>query len=285
MPPDALTMAEAIGTTTTLPAIGLGTRLLLGEDCARVVAQAINVGYRYIDTSPIYGNEAAVGAGIQRSGIPRQSIFVTTKVERANLGGDDVRRSVEDSLAELEIDTIDLLLLHWPNDETPLADTISAMSALQREGLLRNIGVANFPIAQLDRAIELAAGHGTVIAANQVEVHPSLYQKRLIDACQRRGVAVIAYAPTGREDIKHPKVLEIASRLQRSPPQVVLRWHIQLGIMPVPIPDTATYDQISRQYEIFDFHLSATDMQTLSTVTPSTRYFNPAWAPKWDPLV
>jgi diketogulonate reductase-like aldo/keto reductase len=285
MPADALMTAEAVRRNIKLPAVGLGTRLLLGEDCSRVVAQAIAVGFRYIDTSPVYGNEAAVGAGIRKSGTARDSIFVTTKVERANLGRDDLRRSVDSSLKEISIDSIDLLLVHWPNGEIPLTDTIAAMAALQREGLLKNIGVANFPIAELDRAIELAAGNGTVIVANQVEVHPSLYQARLIDACRRRGVAVIAYAPTGREDIRHPKVLEIASRLQRSPSQVVLRWHVQLGILPVPIPDTATHDQIARQYEIFDFELSATDMQLLSTVTPSTRYFNPAWAPKWDPLV
>lgn len=285
MPPDAFAMAEAIGTRIALPPVGLGTRLLLGEECSRGVAQAIAVGYRYIDTSPIYDNEAAVGVGIRRSGIARKAIFVTTKVERTNLGGDDLRRSVENSLAAIGTDTIDLLLIHWPNDEIPLADTVSAMSALQREGPVKNIGVANFPVAQLDRAIELAEAYGTVIAANQVEVHPSLCQSRLIDACRQRGVAVIAYAPMGREDIRHPKVLEIASRLERSPSQVVLRWHIQLGTMPVPIPDTATYDQIVRQYDLFDFHLSAADMQTLSMVTPSTRYFNPAWAPKWDPLV
>lgn len=285
MPIDTVTIAKTAVTKLTLPAIGLGTRLLLGEDCSRVVAHAMSVGYRYIDTSPNYGNEAAVGAGIRSSGIGREAIFVTTKVERTNLGRDELRRSVQDSLDALKIDTIDLLLIHWPNDEIPLADTVSAMAALQRKGLLKHIGVANFPIAYLDRAIELAEVHGTAIAANQVEVHPSLYQAKLINACQRRSVAVIAYSPLGREDLRHPKVLEIASRLERSPSQVILRWHIQLGILPAPIPDTGTDDQIAQHHDIFDFHLSAADMHALSMVTPPTRYFNPAWAPKWDPLV
>ncbi|MEH2474201.1 diketogulonate reductase-like aldo/keto reductase [Nitrobacteraceae bacterium AZCC 2161] len=268
-----------------LPPIGLGTRLLVAEECSAVVEQAISIGYRYVDTAPIYGNEAAIGEGIRRSAMPREEIFVTTKVERDNLRAGPLRQSVENSLTALKSDYIDLLLIHWPNQEIPLSETIAAMGALRKRGLLKHIGVANFPIAMLDQAIELACQNGADIAANQVEIHPSLYPSKLIEACRQRGVATIAYSPMGRDDLKHPVVLEIASRLGRGPSQIILRWHAQQGVLPIPIPDTATRDQIAQQYDIFDFALSTADLNRLSSLTPQTRYFNPAWSPVWDPLV
>ena len=268
-----------------LPPIGLGTRLLLAEECSRVVAEAISIGYRYVDTAPVYGNEAAIGEGLRSSGVPRDAVFVTTKVERDHLRAGALRESVEASLEALNSQYVDLLLIHWPNQDVPLSETIFAMSALQGRGLVKHIGVANFPIAMLDEAIGLAEQVGTTIAANQLEVHPSLCPLRLLEACRQRGVATIAYAPMGRDDLKHPVVLEIASRLGRGPSQIILRWHVQLGTLPIPIPDSGTCDQIAQQYDVFNFELSATDLKQLSSLTLQRRYFDPAWAPVWDPLV
>jgi diketogulonate reductase-like aldo/keto reductase len=265
-----------------LPQIGLGTRLLLAEDCSRVVEQAISIGYRYIDTSPMYGNEAAVGEGVRRAGVAREDMFIATKVERDHLNAEPLRRSVESSLDALKFDHVDLLLIHWPNDAIALAETIRSMCKLQRRGLVRHIGVANFPIAMLDDAIALARENASSIAADQLEIHPSLPQTTVREACKLRDVANIAYSPMGREDLKHPIVAGIASRLDRSPAQVILRWHVQLGVFPIPIPDSGTRDQIAQQFDIFDFELEAEDMQRISHVTPQTRYFSPAWAPKWD---
>lgn len=268
-----------------LPPVGLGTRLLLAEECSRVVAEAISIGYRYVDTAPVYGNEAAIGEGLRSSGIPRDQVFVTTKVERDHLRAEALRKSVEASLEALNSQYIDLLLIHWPNQDIPLSETISAMSAFQKRGLVKHIGVANFPIAMLDEAIELAEGGGTSIAANQLEIHPSLHQSKLLEACRRRDVAMIAYSPMGRDDLKHPAVLEIASRLAKDPSQIILRWHVQLGVLPIPIPDTGTRDQTALQYDVLGFELSAADLDGLSSLTPQKRYFDPAWAPVWDPLV
>jgi 2,5-diketo-D-gluconate reductase B len=269
-----------------LPPVGLGTRLLLAEECSRVVAEAISIGYRYIDTAPVYGNETAIGEGLRSSGVPRDdAAFVITKVERDHLRAGALRKSVEASVKALNSQYVDLLLIHWPNQDVPLSETISAMSALQGRGMVKHIGVANFPIAMLDEAIGLAEQAGTTVAANQLEVHPSLYPLRLLEACRQRGVATIAYSPMGRDDLKHPAVLEIASRLARGPSQIILRWHVQLGVLPIPIPDTGTLDQIAQQYDVFDFELSAADLKLLSSLTLQKRYFNPARAPVWDPLV
>ena len=268
-----------------LPQIGLGTRLLLADECTRVVEQAIAIGYRYIDTAPVYGNEAAVGDGVRRSGIARDAMFITTKIERDDLCADAVTLSVETSLEKLGLDAIDLLLIHWPNVEIPLSETIAAMRALQRRGLLVHIGVANFPIAMLDQAIAIAAQHDAIIAANQIEVHPSLPQAKLLAACRERNVATIAYTPMGRDDLTHSVVLEIAERLARSPAQIILRWHMQCGVLPIPIPDTGKREQIAQHYDIFNFELSRGDSMSLSGLIPQKRYFDPAWAPQWDALV
>jgi 2,5-diketo-D-gluconate reductase B len=280
----SLTMTPGIA-GLALPPVGLGTRLLLAEECSRVVVEAISIGYRYIDTAPVYGNEAAIGEGLRNSGVARDAVFVTTKVERDQLRADFLRGSVEASLAALNSPYIDLLLIHWPNQDVPLSETISEMVALQDRGLARHIGVANFPIAMLDDAMGLAEQAGTTIAANQLEIHPSLYPSKLLEACRQRGVATIAYSPMGRDDLTHPVVLEIASRLAREPSQIILRWHIQLGVLPIPIPGTGTRDQIAQQYDVLDFELSAADLKQLSSLTPQKRYFNPAWAPVWDPLL
>ena len=268
--------------SATLPAIGLGTRLLLNEDCARVVEQAMAIGYRYIDTAPIYENEAAIGEGFRRSGVDRADVVVATKVERDDLEASALRRSVERSLKALAFDAIDLLLIHWPNAKIPLSETLKAMCALKRQGLIKNIGVANFPIALLDQAIGLAARDGERIAVNQFESHASLPQSKLIAACRARGVAPIAYSPMGRDDLAHPVVRAIAARLDRTPAQIVLRWHLQRGVLPIPISDSGARAQVAAQHAIFDFELSALDVALLSSIEPHRRFFNPPWAPEWD---
>lgn len=266
-----------------LPLSGLGTRLLTDATCAEVVQDAIEIGYRYVDTSPSYGNEEAVGQGIRQSGIARNEIFVTTKVERDDLQPERLLASVRRSLDRLGLHRIDLLLIHWPNSDVPISESLSAMRALQLAGEVVHAGVANFPIAMLDAALAAAEQIGTRVVANQIEVHPSLPQRRLVSACLARGVRPIAYSPMGRDDLAHPVVLAVADRLGRTPAQTVLRWEIQRGVLPVPIPDTAQPEQIASQFDLFDFELSAEDMTRLADVGPERRYFSPAWAPSWDP--
>jgi diketogulonate reductase-like aldo/keto reductase len=269
--------------SVTLPPVGLGTRLLLGDKCADVVLKAIEIGYRYVDTSPSYGNEDAVGRGISLSGIDRREMFVTSKVEREDLRPERLMASAQRSLDVLGLDWIDLLLIHWPNADVPISETLSAMRELQLSGVISRVGVANFPVAMLDEAIAAIGQAGTSLFANQIEVHPSLPQRRLVAACAARGVRPIAYSPMGREDLSHPSVLGIAERTGRTPAQIVLRWHIQSGVLPVPIPDTGEPAQIVAQFELFDFDLSQDDMAVLGSVGPERRYFSPAWSPVWDP--
>ncbi|WP_354222073.1 aldo/keto reductase [Bradyrhizobium sp. F1.4.3] len=256
---------------------------MLGDKCADVVLKAIEIGYRYIDTSPSYGNEDAVGRGISLSGIDRREMVVTTKVEREDLRPERLLASAQRSRDKLGLDRIDLLLIHWPNADVPISETLSAMRELQLSGVISHVGVANFPIAMLDEAIAGASRAGTKLFANQIEVHPSLPQRRLVAACIARGVRPIAYSPMGREDLGHPSVLGVAERTGRAPAQVVLRWHIQSSVLPVPIPDTGEPAQITSQFELFDFELSESDMAVLGSVGPEKRYFSPAWAPVWDP--
>jgi len=267
----------------SLPSVGLGTRLLTGGKCVDVVLKAIEVGYRYVDTSPSYGNEDAVGRAIALSGIVRQDMYVTTKVERDDLRPERLLASARRSLDVLGLDRIDLLLIHWPNSEVPITETISAMRELQLAGSVSRFGTANFPVAMLDEAIQAAEGAGTKIFANQIEIHPSLPQRNLVGACIARAVRPIAYSPMGREDLDHPTVRVLSDRLGRTPAQIVLRWHIQRGVLPVPIPDTGDPEQIASQFGLFDFELSASDMAELAGVRPEKRYFSPAWAPEWDP--
>ena len=275
--------APQSGRSVASPLVGLGTRLLLGDKCADVVLKAIETGYRYIDTSPSYGNEDAVGRGMSLSGIDRRDMFVTTKVEREDLRPERLLASAQQSLDTLGLDWIDLLLIHWPNADVPISETLSAMRELQLSGVISHIGVANFPVTMLDEAIAAAKQVGTKLFANQIEVHPSLPQRRLTAACVARGVRPIAYSPMGREDLGHPSVLGVAERTGRAPAQVVLRWHIQSGVLPVPIPDTGEPAQIASQFELFDFELSQDDMAVLGSVGPEKRYFSPGWAPAWDP--
>ncbi len=175
-----------------IPKIGCGTYPMRGPVCAEIVAEALRAGFRHVDTAQGYDNEAAVGEGILMSGVPRERIFITTKVRPQVIGDGPLQRSVEESLKRLKTDVIDLLLIHWPNPEVQVAESMRALSATKRAGLTRAIGVSNFVIAKLDEAIEVSP---EPIAAVQFEYHPYLDQTRLLAAARRHGLAIIAYCP------------------------------------------------------------------------------------------
>jgi len=179
----------------SIPTIGLGTWTLRGDDCVSLVAGAIRSGYRHIDTAANYGNEAEVGHGLRASGVAREAIHVTTKVPRPMLAGKDFRRSVENSLKNLGLDHVDLILIHWPSPTVPLAETIGALNAVRDAGLARRIGVSNFTAALVDEAGRLST---YPLACNQVEYHPYLDQTRVLAACRRNGMALVAYCPLAR---------------------------------------------------------------------------------------
>jgi 2,5-diketo-D-gluconate reductase B len=262
-----------------IPAIGFGTSSL--GDCGEIVATALKLGYRHIDTAWKYGTERGVGAGIRASGVPRQEIFLTTKVSHEYLRADDFARSVDESLANLGVDFVDLLLVHWPNPEIPLREPIAALAKAKRAGLARHIGVANFNIALLDEAIRLCP---EPLVNLQAEYHAHLDQTKLAQACRERGLIFTAYCPLGRGRLLHDPVLaEIAARKGRPLAQIALRWLIQQGNI-IPIPRSSNAKRMAENLGIFDFALSADEMARIAALKrPDGRIADPAGrAPAWD---
>lgn len=278
-PAEAILVVRSRG--AAIPRIGLGTWQLRGETCARVVEEALRVGYTHIDTAQGYGNESEVGEGIAASGLAREHIFVTTKVMPPNMRAGDLERSVEDSLRKLRINSIDLLLLHWPNPKVPLEETIPALNAVKRAGLTRHIGLSNFTIALLEKAWQLTT---EPLAAEQVELHPYLDQSRIRAAIAARGMALIAYSPIALGQVTtDPEITAIAEAHGRSPAQVALRWLMQQpGV--VAIPKTSRLDRLPENLSVFDFELTDDEMTRMGALTtPGSRLVNePQWVPHWD---
>jgi 2,5-diketo-D-gluconate reductase B len=262
-----------------MPVIGFGTSTL-GE-CGEIVATALRCGYRHIDTARKYGTERGVGQGIRASGVARRDVFVTTKVSHEYLKAADFARSVEGSLKDLGLDDVDLLLVHWPNSEVPLRETMLALADAKRQGLARHIGVANFTIALLDEALRLCP---EPLVTNQVEFHPYLDQSKMLGACRRRGLILTAHCPLGRGRLmRDPVLAEIARRTGRTVAQVALRWSIQQGGV-VPIPRSANPAHVAANIGIFNFVLAGDEMERIGALKrPGSRIADPAGrAPAWD---
>lgn len=265
-----------------IPAVGLGTMTLQGAVCVEAVRTALRLGFRHIDTAERYGNEAAVGEGLHQglrdAGLKREDVFVTTKVYHDRLAADDFQRSFDNSLAELKLPWVDLLLIHWPSPKVPLAETLGALCRAKREGRARHVGVANFTTALLRDAVELAS---EPLVTNQIEVHPFIDQSKVIAACRGYGLAVTAYCPLARGKVPGNEVLgRIGEAHGRSASQVALRYLVQQGI--VPIPRTATRDHLAANLAVFDFKLSDAEMAEIGGLKqPGGRVVNPPHAPKW----
>src|SRR6185369_9816584 len=178
-----------------IPLIGLGTWDLRGRVCARMVEQALRLGYRHIDTAEMYDNEREVGEGLRASGVKRNDVFVTTKIWPSHFAPRELERAARESLVRLRLSDVDLLLLHWPNPQIPLAETLGALCKVKRDGLARHIGISNFTVALIDEGLRLST---EPLVCNQFECHPFLDQSKLIDACRRDGMAVVAYSPIAK---------------------------------------------------------------------------------------
>jgi diketogulonate reductase-like aldo/keto reductase len=256
---------------------------LRGDEARRAVAEALEIGYRHIDTAAMYENEIDVGAGMRHSSVPREKVFLTTKVWTENIGHEALLLSAEASLSRLACDYIDLLLIHWPNRSIPLAQSIDALCEAKRRGLTKHIGVANFPTALLAEAVRLCAERGEKLITNQCEYHPRLDQSKLVAACAQYGLVFVSYCPLGQGNMVHdPIIARIAQKHQRSPAQIILRWHIQQAHV-CAIPKSGTPAHIKSNFEIFDFALPAEDMNDISSLrTAGARLVNPAFAPEWD---
>jgi diketogulonate reductase-like aldo/keto reductase len=266
-----------------IPAIGLGTWTFDDETATRLVAEAIRVGYRHIDTAAMYQNEAGVGAGLRASGVPRNEIFLTTKVWFTDIAEGDLQRSVEASLGRLDADYLDLVLIHWPSRSVPLAESIAALNDVLGQGYARNIGVSNFPVALLDEAVKLSKNP---LVCNQVEYHPFLNQDRLLEACRALGVALVSYCPLARggELAAEPSIAAAAARLDRSAAQIVLRWHVQQSGV-AAIPRSSKPERIAENFRVFDFSLSDEEMASISALrSRGGRICDFDFSPDWDPV-
>jgi len=263
-----------------IPAIGFGTSGM-GYITAEHVAVALKAGYRHIDTARKYGTEPAVGEAIRECGIPRREIFVCTKVSHENLHAGDFARSVDQSLKALNVDYVDLLLVHWPEKHTPLAETMAALARAKRQGLARHIGVANFNIAMLDDAIALCP---EPLVTLQAECHPYLDQSKVIAACRERGLVLTAYCPLARGRLQGDAVLsDIGLRYGKTCAQVALRWLMQQNII-AAIPRSSNVGRIAENIDVFDFKLDDDDMRRIGALKrPNGRTANPVGrAPVWD---
>ncbi len=262
-----------------IPAVGLGTWDLRGRTCARVVEQALRLGYRHIDTAEMYGNEREVGEGLRASGIGRDDVFITTKVWPDNLGPADFERSTKESLARLRLSDVDLLLIHWPSPRIPLAETMGALCRMKQAGFARHIGVSNFTLPLIEAAVRLAT---EPLVTNQIEWHPYLDQSKLVAACRRHGLSVTAYSPIARGRAGDDAQLRlIGTHHRKTAGQVSLRFLIQEGA--VVIPRTSKLERLEENMTIFDFELDRAEMDEIRTLADrGGRVVNWSGAPNWD---
>jgi 2,5-diketo-D-gluconate reductase B len=273
----AMQTIEANG--AVIPSIGLGTWELRGRTCARIVEQAIKLGYRHIDTAQVYENEREVGEGLRASGVRRDEMFLTTKVWTTHFAPHDLERSVKESLVRLRLSEVDLLLLHWPNPQVPLAETLGALAHARQLGLARHVGVSNFTVALIEEAV---AASPAPLACNQVEYHPYLDQTKVREACARHGLAMVAYSPVAKGRIKSDATLARIGRAHgKTPAQVCLRWLVQQGV--AAIPRTSRIERLSENIDLFDFALSVEEMHEVFQMGGADgRMTDFAFAPKWD---
>jgi diketogulonate reductase-like aldo/keto reductase len=245
-----------------IPSIGFGTSPMTGGLSASTVGAALKAGYRHIDTARKYGTERAVGEAVRASGIPRADIFVTTKVSHENLRPADFARSVDESLKALDVGTIDLLLVHWPNPEIAVKEYMPALAKAKRDGLTRHIGVANFTTRLLDEAIALCP---EPLVALQAEYHPYLDQSKLLAAAHENKLAYIAYCPLGRGRLfSDPALADIAKLRGRSIAQIALRWLIQQDVAAIPF--SSNPQRIADNFNVFDFTLSDAEMKRIAAL-------------------
>jgi 2,5-diketo-D-gluconate reductase B len=276
---ESMLVLEAKG--ARIPLLGLGTWDLRGRVCARIVEQALRLGYRHVDTAEMYDNEREVGEGLRASGVRRDEFFVTTKIWPTHFAPRELQRAARDCLVRLRLSEVDLLLLHWPNPQIPLAETLGALGKVKRDGLVRNIGVSNFTVALLEEATQLSS---EPLACDQVECHPYLDQTKVITACRQHGMAVVAYSPIARGNARNDKVLaRIGKKHGKTAAQVCLRFLVQQDI--VVIPRTSKVERLAENAAVFDFNLRAEEMAEVAALAHSDgRVVDWAYSgrTKWD---
>ena len=254
----------SLGGRGTLPLLGLGTWQMTGSQCYRAVRYALEVGYRHLDTATMYRNERDVGRAIGDSGLPREDVFVTTKLQPGDMGRE--RRTLEGSLRALGAEYVDLWLVHWPPRRGAGVETWKQFLALRDEKLARAVGVSNYSLSQLD---ELVRATGEAPRVNQIRWGPTLYDPDELDGHRRRGVVLEGYSPFKTTDLRHPVLVEVAGRHGVTPAQVVLRWHLDHEV--VVIPKSATPERIATNFDVFGFSLDDDDLRRIDGLSRAAR--------------
>jgi len=253
-----------------IPQVGLGVwQAAEGDEVEHAVAAALDARYRLIDTAAIYGNEVGVGRALKASGLPREEIFLTTKLWNAHHTYEDALRAFDESLAKLDCGYIDLYLIHWPLPmEGKYTEAWKALEHLYQSKRVRAIGVSNFKPRHLDTLLQ---GAETVPAVNQIELHPLLQQNETRAACAAQGIAVESYSPLMRagEALEDPVIVDLARKHDKSPAQVILRWHVQSGF--IVIPKSVKAERIQENIALFDFALSEPDIQAINRMDRGQR--------------
>ena len=262
-----------------IPILGFGTMTLKEDQCVQLVEASLKLGYRHLDTAQMYGNEREVGSGMRGSGLKREDIFLTAKVWFTQLASGDFERSVDESLERLGLPWVDLLMIHWPNAQVPLSESIAALCKMKKAGLTKHVGVANFNVAMIEEAVKLAS---QPIAVLQIETHPYLGESKVIAAARRYGMAVVGYCPLARGKVPAEAVLQrIGKAHGKTPAQVALRFLEQQQI--IPIPRTSKRERLAENLGSLDLKLSEAEMAEIAKLQrPNSRIVSPPQAPQWD---
>jgi 2,5-diketo-D-gluconate reductase B len=262
---------------TSVPRLGFGTWQIEGSEATKAVRDALEIGYRQIDTARAYENEAEVGEGLAQSGVDRGEIFLTTKIFPGDFEPDALKAAAEDSLRSLKTDYLDLLLLHWPDDSVPLERTLQALAELQEAGRIRHLGVSNFPAGLLAQALAQAP-----VFCDQVEYHPFLGQDRLLELARANDVLVTAYSPLAHGRVPGDATLtEIGEAHGKTAGQVALRWLLdQPGVS--PIPKASSHERRVENFEVFDFSLSEEERERIDALPKNDRQIDPDFGPDWE---
>lgn len=261
---------ETLNNGLSIPQLGYGVWKVPNDDAEITVGQALKVGYRLIDTAKIYGNELGVGKALATTHIPREQLFITTKVWNADQGYEETLKAFDESLEKLGLDYVDLYLIHWPTPKyDTYVETYKALEKLYKDGRTKAIGVCNFEIEHLQRIMDECE---VVPAVNQVECHPYLQQTGLKKFCEAHGILLEAYSPlmNGTKVLQDSVIKDIANQHGKTPAQIILRWHLQSDV--IAIPKTVTPSRMDENLDVFDFELSTAELEKIAELNRNERH-------------
>lgn len=267
-----------------IPKMGLGTFRFDDSRAAEAVRNALEIGYRHLDTAQMYKNERGVGEGIRATAVPRKEVFVTTKIWYENLRYEDLIASLKESLQRLSLDYVDMTLIHWPSPDNavPMEEYLKALYETKRQGLTHHIGVSNFTEALLQQALSLP--EGKELENNQVEVHPWLANRELVSFCQQRHIPVTAYMPLAKARVmEDPTLKEIARKYNANPAQVTLAWLQARDLIVIPASANVEHQKIN--FHSRDLRLDRDDMERINAMDEDYRLIDPGFAPDWSEKV